>query len=110
MSTLPNAALRWIPAAKIADYLLNPDHAWGGPKARFFMACGFRPERGEALTAALMDHAVSHPAREGDLTPYGRKFIVDGPLVTPGGRKVVIRAVWMVRDTGIPDLITAYPL
>lgn len=30
---------------KITHYLLVPDHAEGGPKAKFFLACGCRMTR-----------------------------------------------------------------
>ena len=62
------------------------------------------------LEAALMKHAVESLGREAGLTPYGHKFNVEGPMTAPSGRIVQIRAVWMVRANGAPDLVTAYPL
>ena len=41
----------------ITHYLLVPDHPKGGPKAKFFMACGFSHDN-VAFEAALLAHPV----------------------------------------------------
>lgn len=38
---VPNFEKAFVPESKLAEYLLNPDHPDGGPKARFFMQVGF---------------------------------------------------------------------
>ena len=42
---------------------------------------------------------------------FGVKYVVEGVISGPGGRRAVIRTVWVV-ETGQdrPRLITAYPL
>ena len=58
-TTLPNASAAIIDERKLTEYLLNLAHRKGGPKAKFFLGRGFRPERLEELADALSrDHAV----------------------------------------------------
>jgi hypothetical protein len=44
-------------------------------------------------------------------TDFGVKYVVEGVISGPSGRRAVIRTVWVV-ETGPdrPRLITAYPL
>jgi len=40
----------------------------------------------------------------------GIKYIVDGRLSTPSGKKVTVRTVWIVdKGSENPRLVTAYP-
>jgi hypothetical protein len=44
-------------------------------------------------------------------SPYGTKYIVDGPLRSPDGRLPIVRTIWIVdAETEFPRLVTAYPL
>ena len=44
-------------------------------------------------------------------TPFGTRYIVDGPLHAPDGRTPDVRAVWFIDlDGTIPRLVTAYPI
>ena len=44
-------------------------------------------------------------------TPFGQKFVVEGPLGTPDSRDPAVRAVWFI-ETGEsqPRFVTAYPV
>ena len=107
---LPHAALATVPRAKVVDYLLAADHPEGGPKARFFRAHGFDPGAWERLAEALLVHGRTHDARP-EPSPFGTRYVVEGPLGTPGGRRPYIRTVWFVeREEPAPRFVTAYPV
>ena len=96
---------------KVQDYLLNPDHPVGGAKARFFLGIGYSRQYYEQLVADLVQHGHSGTVTEEKASPYGVKFVVDGPLLAPNGRQYPIRTVWMEQSPGIfVLLITAHLL
>ena len=82
----------------------------GRHKAAFFRRFGFSPLDPERLADALFSHATENEIVEESTSPFGRKFIVDGPLRTPDGRSPLVRAVWIVEaEDNEPRLVTAYP-
>ena len=108
--TLPHPDRLVVEREKIADYLLNPEHPYGASKARFFMAFGFRHEHWERLAAALREHGRRHEVAEVRETGFGPRYVVDGELRTPDGRRPQVRSVWQLDAGAIaPRLITAYP-
>lgn len=93
------------------DYLLSPTHPEGQGKAVFFRHFGFSPESWEKLAAALRRHAVEHGVTRMESSPFGTRYIVEGIMETPSGRRPRIRAVWFVEENDdVPRLVTAYPL
>lgn len=107
---LPGIDRADIPAEKLRDYLLNPEHPVGRDKARFFLGLGFRPERWAELHAALLAHAALGEARRLPMGPFGQKYIVHGTLRGPNGRSAALRAVWILRAGAAgPRFVTAYP-
>ena len=108
---LPNAALAVVEQEKIVEYLLNPIHRYGASKARFFGAFGFCAEQWETLARALREHGQNQRVTETDETGFGPRYVVEGPLHAPDGRRPLVRTVWQA-DHGAPGprLITAYPL
>ena len=95
---------------KIVEYLLNARHPDGSGKARFFCKFGFRPESWEDLAGAL-----KHLAMEGTVVQliesvHGSKYIIEGRLRSPSGRRPRVRTVWILEsgDEGA-RLVTAYP-
>lgn len=108
---LPNADKLVIEREKIADYLLNPTHRYGGTKARFFDRFGFGPVNWQRLAEALRIHGQTHEVKRVHETGFGPRFEVEGELNTPDGRSPLVRSVWQ-QDHGAvaPRLITAYPL
>ena len=89
-----------VAANKVQDYLLNPDHPIGGAKARFFLSMGYSREHYEQLIADLILHGHSGAVTEEKKSPYGVKFVVDGPLLAPNGREYPLRTVWMEQSPG----------
>lgn len=108
---VPYASEASVPLAKLTDYLLNPNHSAGGPKARFFLSIGFTATDPVALRRALVAIAASGAVSQVLPTQYGVKYVVDGPIDAPSGLRPRLRTVWVV-ESGTETLrfVTAYPL
>lgn len=108
---LPNVKRVEIPKEKITGYLLSVTHRDGRHKAAFFMAHGFSVEDWETLAKALRRHAAENEVAKTEQTPFGTRYVVEGPFQTPDGRNPMVRVVWFVeRGATTPRLATAYPL
>lgn len=101
---------RTVEEKKVKEYLLNETHEAGGPKARFFLARGFSPDRWQEIAAALVAHPERNPVEGTSRNEYGTKYVVRCRIETPDGRAPCIVTVWMDRDDkGDARLVTAYP-
>ena len=108
---LPNAHLADVDRAKIAEYLLNPEHPDNGGKAAFFVAREFSRSDWEALANALRKLALLCDVTDSMETVHGKKYIVDGELENPAGKPAWVRSIWIIdARTDFPRLVTAYPL
>lgn len=107
---MPGADLAYVEENKITGYLLSLEHPDGRSKAAFFTGLGFRAERWEELSEALLRHARECGLVEEERTPFGIQYAIEGPLITPGVRRPTVRSVWEQRggERG-PRLVTAYP-
>jgi hypothetical protein len=96
---------------KIIHYLLSSTHPAGRAKAAFFHRFGFRASAWQSLRDALLDHARSADIVSAGDTPFGKKYTVEGPLMTPGARNPRVCSIWFVA-TGetAARLVTAYPV
>lgn len=111
MTGLPHAAIAEIDRRKITGYLLAIHHPAGRAKAAFFHQFGFRSAAWRNLRDALIEHACSAATVSVIDTPYGRKYVLDGALPAPDGRRPRIRTVWFLESGKTrPRLVTAYPL
>lgn len=107
---LPNAAQAIVPQRKITDYLLSLTHRDGQSNARFFLRFGFMPEQWETFAQALRQHAIEHDVQQVEPSPFGTRYVIDGPLAAPDGRTPLVRVVWFTEtNETIPRLVTAYP-
>jgi len=108
---LPNVDQAIVAEEKVTQYLLNPLHPDGAGKAKFFESVGFSRLDWRVLSYALLRLAETVEVRLSVESAHGWKYIVEGPLATPGGRTPRVRTVWIV-DHGLtaPRLVTAYPL
>lgn len=108
MWKLPGGADAQVPREKVEGYLLSHTHPEGRTRARFFDALGFEAPR--HLEAALRDLATTGSVTLEVHGEFGRKYVVDGDLVTPLGIRAPVRTVW-IREPGssAPRLVTAYP-
>jgi hypothetical protein len=108
---VPNLDAAVVSQSKILDYLLQPSHPVGGPKARFFLRFGFLRERWFELANAIVDHARQNDVTLVERSEYGTRYVVDGPLQSPSGTALNVRAAWYIdRDGTTPRFVTAHPL
>lgn len=108
---LPGLDSAVVAKSKIVDYLLSTTHPGGRGKAKWLIAHGFTAERWEELADALKRHASQDEEARMEASPHGTRYIVEGPLETPDGRRPLLRSVWFV-ETGeaVVRFVTAYPL
>jgi hypothetical protein len=107
---LPNAEHAVVDLAKIVDYLLSDTHAEGRGKAQIFRQFGFSPSDPEILRHALLHLARNNEVATVQSSSYGTKYVIEGPLMAPDGRTLVIRTVWIIdAGTSNPRFITAFP-
>ena len=83
---LPHADQAIVPPRKVTHYLLSTKHRDGQHKAAFFLNFGFTSETWPLLAAALLQHARVREVTSIALTPFGRNYVVEGPLPAPDGR------------------------
>jgi len=111
MRSLPNAESAIIEESKVTGYLLSMDHPYGRHKAEFFQRFGFSTDNWGVLVTALRNHAINQKVVKADDTPFGSKYIIDGPVETPDARNPSIRSVWCIEtNEETPRFVTAYPL
>lgn len=112
---LPNPENLRVDEEKILDYLLDPKHIEGGGKAQFFQRFGFTRAQWRDLADALKKLGRNYEVIRVVESPYGVKYIVDGELDAPDGRRPTVRTVWIAdkQDDGAPSdsvrLVTAHP-
>ncbi len=111
MPKLPNAERADAPLEKFRDYALNPAHIRGGNKARVFAsALGFTQADAGRLRAIVLDAASHLNAVENTPNEYGRRFVVDIPMIGLRGG-VTVRSTWIVRNAeDFPRLTSCYML
>ena len=108
---LPNSRSAHVTQEKVVEYLLSSTHADGQMKARFFIAHGFSVEAWQQFAQTLVMHAQEHPVARVEPSAFGVRYVVEGILHTPDGRKPLVRTVWFIEtDETIPRVVTAYPL
>ncbi len=107
---LPDADLLVGQREKITEYLLNAAHPDNGGKAAFFVAIGFSSNDWETFAAALRKLAETGEVIKTVETFHGLKYIVEGTIETPAGKRPTVRTVW-ITDRGLDGarLVTAYP-
>ena len=108
---LPNLGNAEIPDSKLRDYLLSSSHPYGRHKATFFRRFGFSVDSLQTLTLALLKHAEDHEVTVIEESPFGKRYTIEGSLITPDNRAPKVRAVWFI-ETGseLSRLVTVYPL
>ena len=108
--TLPNAVYATIEPRKVRDYLLSAAHPVGRFKAVVFAATGYTAEHWELLHDDLLTLPRVGQAVPGQPSEFGVKFELDGVLVGPSGRNLLVRTVWMLdAPASAPRFVTAIP-
>jgi hypothetical protein len=108
---LPNVERAVVPMEKLTAYLLCDTHPDGAPKAEFFGLFGYGLGNWQDLARALLNHAAEHGIVKEEVTPFGVRYVIEGPLTAADGRRPNLRSVWFIETgTDTPRLVTAYPL
>jgi len=111
---LPGAPAALVPPEKLIDYLLNPDHLKGGPKARAFReVLGIEREDWRWLAAQIEVGVLVAPlakvrVEEFERDPPGVKYHVDLAILGRNGAIKGVRTGWIVADDKPPRPTTAY--
>lgn len=107
---LPNLEARWIPDAKIRDFLLAGTTPKGIERLKFFEGYGFHRTKWELLQVALLAHVEAATVTIARQDQFGTTFAAIGPLETPSGKRAAVRSFWLIRaDDPRPQLTTAIP-
>jgi len=110
LARVPNAENAVIRPDKLLRYILSSTHPVGQPKAAYFNALGYNSDNWEMLEQCLRQLVSSQEYRAIQETEYGRKYIVEGPLLNKYARPVTIVTVWIIlKDEDVPRFVTAYP-
>jgi hypothetical protein len=105
---IPNAETAVIEAAKVRDYLLNPDYPDNRGKARLFAALGYERADYERFVEDLRTQHLTMDALQTGSTEHGEYWRIEAPLRGPRG-SARIRSIWEIRrSASAPRLITAY--
>jgi hypothetical protein len=93
---------------KLERYLLNPDHAKGGPKAKWFeQALGFTRQNAPDLAKQIVFDEGK--AVETGVTEFGTKYNQVIPITGANGKIIDVTFAWIREDNGLVRLVTAIP-
>ena len=107
---LPHADRAEIDPGKLGRYLLSETHPVGKAKARFFREAGFDESTIEFLVRELLQIARTGEVVGIFTTVHGQKYVLEGDLEAPSGRRLRVRTIWIIdRGQERPRLVTAYP-
>ena len=107
---LPNRSRVEISRRKVTGYLLAAAHPVGGAKARYFESRGYSLEAPEGLEDALRRVALEGEVMGEEATEWGTKYVVEATITAPDGNQIALATVWIGGDSGVPVLVTAYPI
>lgn len=105
----PNAEHAIVPEEKICEYLLNPSHPVGGPKAAWFASIGYTLDNWRELTDDLLQLARTSDDFVAKASPFGVEYEVSGEIGRRGHRPGFVLSVWVIVADSLPRLVTAYP-
>ena len=92
-----------ISETKIVKYLLSTTHRAGKSKASFFMQFGFDSSRWEELALALKQHAKDNDITLEEHTIFGTRYVIEGLLTAPDGRRMCVRLGLSTMTAKCPD-------
>ena len=94
---------------KLNNYLLNPEHEHGAPKAKWFKeALGFSRDNMDQLAKQIIfDKNQATPTT---LTEYGQKYEQIIKIVGANGREIDVKFAWIINNGNeFASLVTAIP-
>jgi len=108
---LPHRDNVLISREKLVQYILSEAHALGRFKAKFFQGIGFDKTNVHLLEECLRNIAKSEEVKATSSSPYGTKYVIDGEVKTPSGKRVKLRTIWIIEKREVqPRFVTTYPV
>jgi hypothetical protein len=106
---LPNGDRAVVSDEKLFQYLLNPNHPVGGPRAHLFENLfGMNLTTPDRLRSALLTAAREQEAIPARACAFGEKYEVRFQMTGKRKRHTVL-SVWTIHSgTKVPNLVTAY--
>ena len=100
-----------MPPLKVTHYLLNPNSDDGKSKCAYLMTYGFGLHNPNDLALSLYLHADKANFVGIKSTPWGLKFLFDGPIPAPNGLDAWLLTVWQVKagSDGTALFVTSRP-
>lgn len=93
---------------KLYNYLLDPDHPKGGPKAKWFKeALGFTRENMDDLAKQLVFNPTK--AVQTEITEFGTKYNQIISVKGANGRTIDVLTSWIKNEDGVIRIVTAVP-
>ena len=107
---IPGAVRAIIPPEKLRDYVLCPTHPVGRLKAAFFGRLGYSRDNWQQLEEDLRTKHLCLDAESSELSAFGVKYRIVGPIGRPGRREAEVMSVWIVlTGESVPRLVTLFP-
>lgn len=108
---LPYRKKAHIPQEKLTEYILSETHTVGKLKAKFFRAAGFEETNVSILKKSLLDIAHLQEVSEVATSPYGKKYVIDGEILSHGSKVLKVRTIWIIESgQKFPRFVTTYPV
>lgn len=98
-----------IDVRKVRDYAFDSSHARGQNKARVFQsALGINRSNYPDLIVQIQQGIMDQTPVPGKIDRYGYRFVVEIPVMGPGGSGTICTG-WIYRPGSlIPDLVTLF--
>lgn len=111
LATLPSGPNEVeIAVSKLTNYLLNPTHKDGGPKARFFLQeLGIEQKDWRYLHAQFNEAIKRATFDKVRVEAHGIKVEADIAIAGRNGRIAVVHTAWIIRKGERVSLVTALP-
>src|SRR3989344_3878380 len=106
---LPNRKNAIIEKRKLIYYLLSLTDEDGKSKAEYFRKVGFNETNLKDFEHALLTIASSNEVKTIEKSKFGIKYIVEGLMDSPTGKKFMVRIILSIdKGKNNPRLVTAY--
>lgn len=99
----PNAI---IAEAKLTKYLLIP--LAKDDKSKFLAQADYTLENWQRLQQDLREQILPLEATPTAATPYGQKYSITGNLISPNGRTIGVKTIWIVTEQRT-QFVTLFP-
>ena len=97
-----------IAREKLTHYLLVLRRR--NDKSQWLAQAGYTLENWQEFETDLRKQVLSTDATPIERTEYGQMYEINGKLVGPNGKILLVRTIWMTENaTGITKFITMYP-